>query len=65
MSSLWSGLNQRYTVQDLGTGYVRLVARHSGKCLDVNGASTADGAGGIQWSCNGATNQQWTRRAAA
>ena len=60
-----SGLNQRYTVQDLGTGYVRLVARHSGKCLDVNGASPADGAGGIQWSCNGATNQQWTRRAAA
>jgi hypothetical protein len=37
------------------------VARHSGKCLDVSGKSTADGAGIIQWTCTGATNQQWTR----
>jgi len=32
----------------------------SGKCLDVSGASTADGAAVIQYTCNGATNQQFT-----
>jgi hypothetical protein len=59
-----SGLNQRFTVQDLGTGYVRLVARHSGKCLDVNSGSTADGATVIQYTCGGGTNQQWTVQSA-
>ncbi|MGP3920275.1 family 43 glycosylhydrolase [Nonomuraea sp. 10N515B] len=37
----------------------RIVNRNSGKCLDVSGASSADGADVIQWSCNGGTNQQW------
>jgi hypothetical protein len=42
------------------TGTVRLVNRNSGKVLDVNGASTADGAHVVQWPWTGATNQQWT-----
>jgi hypothetical protein len=46
-------------VQGLGATYTTLAARHSGKCLDVNSASTADGAVVQQWSCNGGTNQQW------
>jgi PKD repeat protein len=33
----------------------------SGKCVDVNGASTADGAKIQLWTCNSGTNQQWTR----
>ncbi len=41
-------------------GTYRLVNRNSGKVLDVNGASTADGARVIQWTWTGATNQQWT-----
>ncbi|WP_042397230.1 RICIN domain-containing protein [Streptacidiphilus carbonis] len=32
----------------------------SGKCLDVSGASTADGAAVIQYTCNGQTNHQFT-----
>jgi len=36
-----------------------LISRNSSKCLDVNGASTADGASIIQWSCNGGNNQDW------
>ncbi|UYZ63734.1 RICIN domain-containing protein [Hymenobacter weizhouensis] len=40
-------------------GTYRLVARHSGKVLDVNGASQAEGAGIIQWSAHGGTNQHW------
>ena len=42
-----------------GTGISRLVNRRSGKALDVNGGSTADGASIIQWPWTGATNQQW------
>jgi hypothetical protein len=33
-------------------GSVQLVAAHSGKCLDVSGASTADGTLIQQWSCH-------------
>ncbi len=39
-----------------------IVNQQSGKCLDVNGASTADGAAVIQWTCHAATNQQFTLR---
>ncbi|WP_347177407.1 RICIN domain-containing protein [Glycomyces sp. L485] len=31
-------------LRDTGDGYVEIVARHSGKCLDVVSASTDDGA---------------------
>ncbi|WP_405717980.1 family 43 glycosylhydrolase [Streptomyces sp. NBC_01537] len=33
--------------------------RNSGKCLDVSGSSTADGADVIQYTCNGGANQKW------
>ncbi|MEV4517053.1 ricin-type beta-trefoil lectin domain protein [Dactylosporangium sp. NPDC049525] len=32
----------------------------SNRCLDVNGASQADGAVVQIWDCNGGANQQWT-----
>lgn len=37
----------------------RLVNRNSGKCLDVNAFSSADGAKVQQWTCGTGTNQQW------
>ncbi|WP_426505538.1 non-reducing end alpha-L-arabinofuranosidase family hydrolase [Dactylosporangium sp. McL0621] len=43
---------------DTSAWYV-LVNRNSGKALDVNGASTADGAGLIQWTRTNTTNQQF------
>jgi hypothetical protein len=39
--------------------YYELVARHSGKCLDVNSASLAAGAQVWQWDCNATHAQQW------
>ena len=39
--------------------WYEVVARHSGKCLDVFDASTSAGANVIQWSCIGDQNQQW------
>ncbi|GAA0834441.1 RICIN domain-containing protein [Streptosporangium amethystogenes subsp. fukuiense] len=37
-----------------------LVARHSGKCLDVQGGGMDDGANIQQWTCNDKGNQEWS-----
>jgi hypothetical protein len=39
--------------------FYHLVAQHSGKLVDINGASTAAGATLIQWPANGGLNQQF------
>jgi GH43 family beta-xylosidase len=36
-----------------------VVNRNSGKCLDLAGGSTADGANVQQWTCNAGANQRW------
>src|SRR5207247_3827669 len=41
------------------TAWYVLLNRNSGKALDVNGASTADGAQLIQWTRSDANNQQF------
>ncbi|MFC6081656.1 PQQ-dependent sugar dehydrogenase [Sphaerisporangium aureirubrum] len=46
-----------------GTGTLRGVA--SNRCLDVNGASQANGALAQLWDCNGGANQQWTATSAS
>jgi hypothetical protein len=51
---------QQWSVTASGA-YVTLRARASGKCLDVSGGSTADSAALLTYTCNGGTNQQWTR----
>ncbi|MFK4084858.1 RICIN domain-containing protein [Kribbella sp. NPDC020789] len=45
-----------------GSVYYQLVAVHSGKVLDVNGFSTADGARIQQWTDQHTANQQWKLR---
>ncbi|MDQ0948787.1 hypothetical protein QFZ24_002710 [Streptomyces phaeochromogenes] len=55
-----SAANQQWSLTTSGS-YVSVTSRASGECLDVNGASTADSAAIITYTCNGATNQQWTR----
>ncbi|MGY0235674.1 RICIN domain-containing protein [Longispora urticae] len=35
---------------------------NSGKCLEVGGWSTANGAGVNQWDCHGGNNQKWVQR---
>ncbi|QYC44258.1 Endo-1,4-beta-xylanase A precursor [Nonomuraea coxensis DSM 45129] len=46
------------TVDPPAAGALKGVA--SGRCLDVNGASQANGAQTQIWDCNGQSNQQWT-----
>lgn len=51
---------QQWSLTTSGS-YVNVKSRASGECLDVNGASTANSAALITYTCNGGTNQQWTR----
>ncbi|MFI9168254.1 family 43 glycosylhydrolase [Streptomyces lincolnensis] len=55
-----SSTAQQWSVTATGS-YVTVKSRATGECLDVNGASTANAAAIITYTCNGATNQQWTR----
>jgi hypothetical protein len=54
------GANQHWrfeAVDDFGT--YRLIARHSGQCLEVPAWSQQGGAQAGQWMCNGGLNQHW------
>jgi hypothetical protein len=49
---------QQFQFVDVGGGYYKIKARHSGKMLDVSSWSTADGAAIHQWTDTGCANQQ-------
>jgi hypothetical protein len=68
---LWpchTGDNQRWYLEEVPQGsfvdgiYFLVRSVHSGKCLDVRGASTQDGADVIQWDCHYGPNQLWQFR---
>ncbi|GAA3787596.1 RICIN domain-containing protein [Streptomyces chiangmaiensis] len=59
---LWAyggGGNQQWLPVDEGGGAYHFVNRHSGKCLDVPGASTADSVQLTQYTCNGTAAQRF------
>lgn len=49
----------RLLTRDPGTRTFMLVADHSGRCLDVFGASTSNSARVGQWDCHGGANQRF------
>jgi beta-glucanase (GH16 family) len=59
---LWTwvgGNNQQWIPESMGNGYYRFRARHSGRCLDVPGASTANAIQLQQYDCNGTAAQSF------
>jgi alpha-L-fucosidase len=59
---IWSDdsvYQQHWAVTPTGDGYYHLTNRLSGLSLNVDGASTANGAGIEQETYNRATHQQW------
>ena len=44
----------------VANGTYKIIARHSGKAMDANGAQTANGTQIIQWAYGGGNNQRWT-----
>jgi beta-glucanase (GH16 family) len=60
---LWQfggGTNQHWQPVALGNGNFKFVGRASGRCLDVPGASTANGVQLQLFDCNGTGAQAWT-----
>lgn len=49
----------KWTVESLGGGYYKIINVNSGKSLDVENVSTANGANIQVWSYTGGLNQQW------
>jgi ricin-type beta-trefoil lectin protein len=56
----WAGgTNQQWRLAWVSPGVFEIVARHSGKLLEVSGQSTADGAVVTQWADLNGANQRW------
>lgn len=53
------GLNQQWRLKATDSGYVQIIAEHSGKCLDVANGSNDPSAYVQQYRCTTGTNQQW------
>lgn len=53
------GGNVPFIVDPSGSDLSLIVAKHSGKALDVLSASTANGASIVQWDAWGGANQRW------
>ena len=53
------GDNQRFAVQSLPGGFVRIVAVHSGLALDTAGGSSTAGARIVPAAVTGRASQQW------
>lgn len=51
--------NEQWLLEDMGNGYYTLTAKHSGKALDVPGASTQEGTQIQQYEKNSTDAQQW------
>lgn len=52
---------QRWTITPTIGAYSSIRNAASTLCLEVYGASSANGAAASQWSCNGGSNQSWLR----
>jgi hypothetical protein len=61
------GANQRWLVMRTtpsapNKGHLTIVSENSGKCLDIRGASTSNGAAVQQYGCHGGLSQQFDLR---
>ncbi|WP_170141113.1 RICIN domain-containing protein [Allonocardiopsis opalescens] len=53
-------MNQQWRLDQRSNGYFAVVARHSGKCLEVQNSAVANGARVVQATCvEGRPNQEW------
>lgn len=59
----WGAEFQQFRFESAGSGQWRIIARHSGMCLDVLNSSTDNGANVRQYDClSGAANQSFKLR---
>ena len=55
----WGGSNEIWSLASVGGGYYTISANHSGKCIDVLGGLTTNGAAVAQLTCNRSAEQQF------
>lgn len=53
------GLNQQWSAEDVGVGYLQLRSQHSGQCVDIAGGSAEPNARAVQELCDGSNSQHW------
>jgi hypothetical protein len=51
--------NQQFKLVHVGNGWRQIIARHSGKCLEVDNRGLANGVVIQQFACNGDASRQW------
>ncbi|MFL6465326.1 MAG: RICIN domain-containing protein, partial [Bryobacteraceae bacterium] len=56
----WGSTNEIFQLNQTPDGYYTINPVNSGKCLDVSGNATNDGAPIIQYACLGNDNQKWS-----
>lgn len=56
----WAGTNQRFSIIDVGSGFFKIVARHSSKCLAVKDSGTNNGDDVLQYKWFDADNFKWS-----
>jgi dienelactone hydrolase len=58
--AVWQFFTQFGSDQPPPSGNQEIVGQHSGRCLDINNLTTANGTQAQLWDCNGGSNQRWT-----
>ncbi|MGW4985589.1 ricin-type beta-trefoil lectin domain protein [Streptomyces mirabilis] len=61
--AVWQFFTQFGSDQPPPSGNQEIVGQQSGRCLDINNVTTANGTQAQLWDCNGGSNQRWTHTA--
>uniref|UniRef100_A0AAU2UXU2 RICIN domain-containing protein n=1 Tax=Streptomyces sp. NBC_00003 TaxID=2903608 RepID=A0AAU2UXU2_9ACTN len=59
-AAVWQFFTQFGSNPSPPTGNQEIVGQQSGRCLDINNSTTANGTQAQLWDCNGGSNQRWT-----
>ncbi|GAA0894981.1 RICIN domain-containing protein [Streptomyces asiaticus] len=59
-AAVWQFFTQFGSNPPAPSGDQEIVGQQSGRCLDINNSTTANGTQAQLWDCNGGSNQRWT-----
>ncbi|MFF7656553.1 ricin-type beta-trefoil lectin domain protein [Streptomyces sp. NPDC007983] len=59
-AAVWQFFTQFGSDSPPPSGNQEIVGQQSGRCLDINNSTTANGTQAQLWDCNGGSNQRWT-----
>jgi hypothetical protein len=55
------GLDEKWTFEDMGSGYWRLKVSHSSMCMDLATQSASNNVAVVQAACGSGQSQQWLK----